>query len=105
MQKFLGLPFMKGFTSFSFELLRIGYITLFFGIGLLLTQQFMGVMQSPDITVLQVSISVVVGLIVSHIAQYISYKIAGLYMYFGYTQIFLYPVLVIISVLSSLDIL
>lgn len=105
MKNFLGLPFMKGFTSFSFELLRIGYITLFFGIGLLLTQQFMGVMQSPDITVLQVSISVVVGLIVSHIAQYISYKIAGLYMYFGYTQIFLYPVLVIISVLSSLDIL
>ena len=44
MQKILGLPFMKGFTSFSFELLRIGYITLFFGIGLLLTQQFMGVL-------------------------------------------------------------
>ena len=105
MQKFLGLPFMKGFTSFSFELLRIGFITLFYGIGMLLTQQFMGVLQSPDITVLQVSISVVIGLISSHVAQYISYKIAGLYMYFGYTQMYLYPILVVISVLSSLDIL
>lgn len=105
MKKILGLPFMKGFTSFSFEGLRIGFITLFYGIGMLLTQQFMGVIQSPDITLSEVGVSVVIGLIVSHIAQYISYKVAGLYMYFGYTQMYLYPILVILSVLSSLDIL
>lgn len=105
MKKFLGLPLMKGFTSFSFEAFRVGFITLFYGIGLILAQIFLGVFQSPDISILDVSYSIFIGLILSHISQLLVYHFGSVYMYFGKLQLILYPILAIVSYLTSLEIL